>query len=55
MAKKSPWHSDKLESEVYHNNSDCNTGNNIERENYDRGTGGKERVCAECKQWNKKE
>jgi len=39
MAKKSPWHSD--ESDVFHNNFECNTGNNIERENLCSGTGGK--------------
>ena len=31
MARKAPWHS--VKAFVYHNNSSCNTGNNIEREN----------------------
>jgi len=31
-----------------HNNTDCNTGNNIERENIRNGTGGKP-LCQECK------
>ncbi len=46
MSKKAPWHSSK--SEVYHDNTECNTGNNIERENMERGTGGG-RKCEECK------
>jgi hypothetical protein len=49
MPKKS-WHS--VKSDVYHNNSDCNTGNNIERENKQPGTGNK-RLCDECKRLNK--
>src|SRR3546814_7831068 len=36
MARKSPWHS--VKSDVYHNNTNCNTGNNIERENLRQGT-----------------
>ncbi len=46
MAKRSPWHSPL--SDVYHNDSNCNTGNNIERENHRSGTGGK-RLCTECR------
>jgi hypothetical protein len=45
MAAKSPWYSKK--GDVYHNNNQCNTGNNIERENRRNGTGGK-RLCKEC-------
>ena len=45
MAKKAPWHS--VKSGVHHNDTECNTGNNIERENLRRGTGGKPR-CKEC-------
>jgi hypothetical protein len=45
MAVKSPWHS--IKQDVYHNNTECNTGNNIERENIRQGTGGK-RHCSEC-------
>ena len=45
MAKVSPWHS--IKSYVHHNNTDCNTGNNIERENIRSGTGGKP-LCHEC-------
>ena len=50
MSKKAPWHSD--ESDVYHNNDDCNTGNNIERENLERGTGDN-RLCKECARNNR--
>src|SRR3546814_1087456 len=39
MAKKDPWHS--VKQTVHHNNTGCNTGNNIERENLRSGTGGK--------------
>ena len=45
MAKKAPWHSTK--QSVHHNNTDCNTGNNIETENLRQGTGGKP-LCKEC-------
>lgn len=45
MTKKSPWHS--IKQNVHHNNTECNTGNNIERENLRDGTGGKP-LCAEC-------
>lgn len=45
MAKVSPWHS--IKQSVHHDNTNCNTGNNIERENRRDGTGGKPR-CAEC-------
>ncbi len=41
----SPWHS--IKQFVHHNNTDCNTGNNIERENRRSGTGGKP-LCSEC-------
>ncbi len=42
---KYPWHS--ILALVHHNNDDCNTGNNIERENLRVGTGGKP-LCQEC-------
>lgn len=44
--KTSPWHS--IKSNFHHNNTDCNTGNNIEVENRRPGTGGKP-LCTECK------
>jgi hypothetical protein len=46
--RKSAWHSKK--SNVYHVCSNCNTGNNIERENREEGTGGKS-LCTECQMW----
>jgi hypothetical protein len=45
MAKKSPWHS--IKQAVHHDNTNCNTGNNIERENIRQGTGSKP-LCQEC-------
>jgi hypothetical protein len=49
MPKKSPWHS--IKQSVHHNNTSCNTGNNIERENLRDGSGGKP-LCAECARCN---
>ena len=48
MAKASPWHS-KRESDpkVYHDNTSCTEGNNIEDRNRAAGTGGRPR-CAHC-------
>jgi hypothetical protein len=43
--RKSPWHS--VKEQVHHDNTECNTGNNIEKENLREGTGGKPR-CNEC-------
>lgn len=45
MSKTSPWHS--VKQSVYHDNTNCNTGNNIEKENLRQGTGGKPK-CKEC-------
>jgi hypothetical protein len=45
MAVVAPWYS--ILEPVYHNNDDCNTGNNIETENRRAGTGDKE-LCKEC-------
>jgi len=50
VPEKSPWHSAK--GRVYHNNTECNTGNNIETENKRSGTGGK-RLCHECNRLNR--
>ncbi len=47
MARISPWHSDDDDAIVYHECTNCNTGNNIETENRRSGTGGKEQ-CLEC-------
>lgn len=45
MAVVSPWHS--IKAAVHHNNTTCNTGNNIEKENRREGTGNKP-LCDEC-------
>jgi hypothetical protein len=42
---KAPWHS--IHSGVYHNNTGCNTGNNIDSNDLRQGTGGKP-LCQEC-------
>lgn len=53
MPKKSPWYSIKsTDPPVHHDNTNCNTGNNIERENLRQGTGGKP-LCAECARLDK--
>jgi len=51
MAKKQPWHSSD-ETKVYHDNTECNTGNNIETENVEHGKGG-HRKCKECDRLDK--
>jgi hypothetical protein len=45
MAVVNPWHS--ILQNVHHNNTECNTGNNIESENRRDGDGGKP-LCQEC-------
>ena len=45
MAKVSPFHS--IKQPVYHDNSSCTEGNNIEKENLRPGTGGKTK-CKHC-------
>lgn len=45
MAKQPAWHSKK--QNVHHVCTNCNTGNNIERENLESGTGGKP-LCSKC-------
>jgi len=52
MPKVSPWHSIKEDVDVYHNNTECHTGNNIEIENRREGTGGK-RLCKDCAKLNR--
>jgi hypothetical protein len=44
-----PWHS--VNSEVYHNNPNCQTGNSMDPQNVRQGTGGKP-LCEECKRLN---
>jgi hypothetical protein len=41
----SPWHS--ILSNAHHDNTECNTGNNIEAENRREGTGNTP-LCSEC-------
>jgi hypothetical protein len=47
----SPFHS-KLDTAVYHNNSACTVGDNIESYNKESGTGGK-RLCSGCERLNR--
>ena len=45
-----PWYS--ANSEVYHNNRNCQAGNSIAPENIVQGTGGKP-LCGECERLNR--
>ena len=45
MPKTAAWHS--LMANVHHNNTNCNIGGRIERENRRPGTGGKP-LCSAC-------
>jgi len=50
MPKTSPWHSVKQgDPPVYHDNTECDKGNNIESENVRQGTGGRRR-CDRCQE-----
>ena len=49
LSGKGPWHS--VNSEVYHNNPNCQTGNSIAPENVQQGTGNKP-LCGECERLN---
>lgn len=49
MATVAPWHS--IKQLVCHNNTECNTGNNIEREYFRYGTGNRP-LCKECARLN---
>jgi hypothetical protein len=51
MPQKAPWHS--IKQPVHHNNTECNTGNNIEQENLRQGDGGKP-LCQECADLNRR-
>ena len=44
-----PWHS--VNSEVYHNNPNCQTGNSLAPENVRQGIGDKS-LCGECEKLN---
>lgn len=50
MTMTSAWHS--IKAAVHHNNTECNTGNNIESENRRSGNGGKP-LCHECAELNR--
>ena len=49
MAKVATFHS--IKQNVYHDNSKCTEGNNIEKENLRQGTGGKSK-CSHCSRLN---
>ena len=44
----SPWHSTRLGETVYHNNTACTEGNNIESYYYAPGDGGRLKLCHRC-------
>ena len=49
MARTSPWHSIRPEDpKVYHDNTSCTEGNNIEDKNRRAGTDGR-RQCDHCR------
>ena len=49
MPKTSPWYSVKrTDRQVYHDNTECTEGNNIEPENRREGTDGRPK-CDHCK------
>lgn len=51
--KTNPWHSKKeTDRKVYHDNTSCTEGNNIEKQNVQSGTGGRPR-CQHCAQLDK--
>lgn len=50
--KVNPYHTDE-ETEVHHIFKDCIVGNNIEKRNLKRGTGGY-RLCKRCKEMQKR-
>ena len=49
LSGKGPRHSGN--SQVYHNNPNCQTGNSMDPENVQQGTGNKP-LCGECKRLN---
>ena len=50
MPRTFPWHSKK--SGVYHNNSACRTGKEVDPDDLQQGTGGKA-LCQECAELNR--
>lgn len=51
MPQKYPWHSTRPGETVYHNNTLCTEGNNIETYYLAQGTGGKA-LCTRCAKLN---
>ncbi len=52
MPRTYPWHSiHPMDRNVYHNNTRCTEGNNIERQNIRPGTGGHP-LCHHCNRLN---
>ena len=49
VGQEGPWHS--VNSDIYHDNPDCQTGNSIAPENVRQGTGHKT-LCGECERLN---
>lgn len=49
--KTNAWHSTEPGRDVYHNNTGCTEGNNIEARYWASGTGGK-RLCDHCRRLN---
>jgi hypothetical protein len=47
--EKAAWHA--INQSIYHNNSRCSTGNNIDPEHRRQGTGGRP-LCQECNRLN---
>jgi hypothetical protein len=52
MPQAYPWHSTRFGETVYHNNTLCTEGNNIERYYLAQGTGNKAR-CTHCAKLNR--
>lgn len=48
MSKKSPWYSIEPGRDVYHDETECTEGNNIETKNLRHGTDGR-RKCDHCR------
>jgi len=51
MPQVSPWHSARQGETVYHNNTNCTEGNNIEKYYLRPGTGNKV-LCTHCARLN---
>lgn len=55
MAEGASWHSKKPRTKVYRNNSDCERGNNIEKENRKKGPGKGLILCHRYKELNEQQ